>query len=47
MAMSKNLKTAMQVAEMLLGSIIFILVATLAWFFLKVRRARAAQESAS
>jgi len=33
---------AMQVAEMLLGSVLFILVATLAWFFLKVRRAKAA-----
>jgi len=34
--------TAMEVAEMLLGSIVFILAATLAWFLLKVRRAGAA-----
>nr|WP_279343468.1 oligosaccharide flippase family protein [Fundidesulfovibrio terrae] len=35
-------ESAMQVAEMLLGSVVFILLATLAWFFLKVRRAKAA-----
>jgi O-antigen/teichoic acid export membrane protein len=33
---------AMQVAYMLLASVVFILVATLIWFFLKVRRANAA-----
>lgn len=34
--------SAMQVAYMLLASVVFILAATLAWFFLKVRRANAA-----
>ena len=35
--------SAMQVAQMLLACVMFILAATLAWFFLKVRRAQAAQ----
>lgn len=34
--------SAMQVAEMLLASVVCILVATLAWFFLNVRRAKSA-----
>jgi len=35
--------SAMQVAQMLLACVVFILAATLAWFFVKVRRAQAAQ----
>lgn len=34
--------SAMQVAQMLLACVVFILAATLAWFFLKVRRAQPA-----
>lgn len=36
-------ESAMQVAQMLLACVVFILAATLAWFFLKVRRAQPAQ----
>lgn len=36
-------ESAMQVAQMLLACVVFILAATLAWFFLKVRHARPAQ----
>ncbi|KAF0235164.1 MAG: hypothetical protein FD177_323 [Desulfovibrionaceae bacterium] len=36
-------ENAMQVAQMLLACVVFILAATLAWFFLKVRRSQAAQ----
>jgi O-antigen/teichoic acid export membrane protein len=36
-------ESAMQVAQMLLACVVFILAATLAWFFLKVRRSQAAQ----
>jgi len=36
-------ESAMQVAQMLLACVVFILAATLAWFFVRVRRARPAQ----
>lgn len=36
-------ESAMQVAQMLLACVVFILAATLAWFFLRVRRAQPVQ----